>query len=122
MNYTYTINKILPKSEFMSVTYSADGYPDYKRNFNPTDFSQEYISQMIENFAPHVVEFWERQLGHPEEVVIAGGSAEAFSTAAGMHIDPGQTIYVDLAPNDELWATSTPNGLEVQVLDMRRND
>jgi hypothetical protein len=39
-----------------------------------------------------------------------------------MHIDPGQTLYVDLAPNDELWATSDPDGLEVQVLDMRRND
>ena len=57
-----------------------------------------------------------------EYIWIAGGSAQAFSTAAGMHIDPGQTIYVDLAPNDELWATSTPDGLEVHVLDMRRND
>ena len=57
-----------------------------------------------------------------EYIYIAGGSALAFSTASGMHIDAGQTIYVDLAPNDELWATSTPNGLVVQVLDMRRND
>ena len=57
-----------------------------------------------------------------EYVFIAGGSAAAFGTALGMHIDPGQTIYVDLAPNDELWATSDPNGLVVQVLDMRRND
>lgn len=56
-----------------------------------------------------------------EYVWIAGSSATA-GTANGMHIDPGQTIYVDLAPNDELWATSTPNGLIVQVLDMRRND
>jgi hypothetical protein len=77
MDYTYTINKILPKAEFMSVTYSAEGYPDYRRNFNPTDFSQEYISQMIENFAPHVVDFWGRQADHPEEVVIEGGSASA---------------------------------------------
>lgn len=56
-----------------------------------------------------------------EYVWIAGSSATA-GTANGMHIDPGQTIYVDLAPNDELWATSTPDGLIVQVLDMRRND
>lgn len=56
-----------------------------------------------------------------EYIWIAGSSATA-GTANGMHIDPGQTIYVDLAPNDELWATSTPNGLIVQVLDMRRND
>ena len=51
-----------------------------------------------------------------------GGSSAVAGTASGLHIDPGQTIYVDLAPNDELWATSTPNGLVVQVLDMRRND
>jgi hypothetical protein len=57
-----------------------------------------------------------------EYIYIAGGSAAAFSTALGMHIDPGQTIYVDLAPNDELWATSDPDGLVVHVLDMRRND
>jgi len=57
-----------------------------------------------------------------EYIWIAQGSAQAFSTATGMHIDPGQTIYVDLAPNDELWATSTPDGLELHVIDMRRND
>lgn len=57
-----------------------------------------------------------------EYIYIAGGSAQAFGTVAGMHIDPGQTIYVDLATEDELWATSDPDGLIVQVLDMRRND
>jgi len=56
------------------------------------------------------------------EYIWVGGSSAVAGTAAGMHIDPGQTIYVDLAPNDELWATSTPDGLIVQVLDMRRND
>ena len=56
------------------------------------------------------------------EYVWIGGSSAVAGTADGMHIDPGQTIYVDLAPNDELWATSTPDGLVVQVLDMRRND
>jgi hypothetical protein len=57
-----------------------------------------------------------------EYIYIAGGSAQAFGTVAGMHIDPGQTIYVDLAPNDELWATSDPDELIVHVLDMRKND
>jgi hypothetical protein len=56
------------------------------------------------------------------EYIWIGGSSAVAGTASGMHIDPGQTIYVDLAPNDELWATSTPDGLVVQVLDMRRND
>jgi hypothetical protein len=53
---------------------------------------------------------------------IAGGSALAFSTAASMHVDPAQTIYVDLEPYDELWATSDPDGLVVHVLDTRKND
>lgn len=57
-----------------------------------------------------------------EYIYIAGGSAQAIGTVAGMHIDPGQTIYVDLAPEDELWATSDPDGLIVHVLDMRQND
>ena len=56
------------------------------------------------------------------EYIWIGGSSAVAGTASGMHIDPGQTIYVDFAPNDELWATSTPDGLVVQVLDMRRND
>ena len=56
------------------------------------------------------------------EYIWIGASSAVAGTASGMHIDPGQTIYVDLAPNDELWATSTPDGLVVQVLDMRRND
>ena len=56
------------------------------------------------------------------EYIWVGGSSATAGTADGVHIDPGQTIYVDLAPGDELWATSTPNGLIVQVMDMRRND
>lgn len=57
-----------------------------------------------------------------EYVWIAGGSAQALSTVASMHIDPGQTIYLDIAANDEVWATSTPNGLIVHVFDQRQND
>ena len=56
------------------------------------------------------------------EYIYIGGSSAVANTTTGMHIDPGQTIYVDLAPNDELWAISDPDELVVQVLDMRRND
>lgn len=56
------------------------------------------------------------------EYIYIGGSSAVANTTTGMHIDPGQTIYVDLDPNDEIWATSDPDGLIVQVLDMRRND
>lgn len=81
MDYTYKINKILPKAEFMSVTYSAEGYPDYRRNFNPVEFTQEYLVQLIENFAPHVVDFWERQVDHPEDFTLENGSASADAPA-----------------------------------------
>ncbi len=77
MDYSYTINKVLPKSEFMSVTYSAEGYPGYRRNFNPVEFTQEYLTQLIESFAPHVVDFWERQVDHPEDFMLEGGSGSA---------------------------------------------
>jgi hypothetical protein len=56
------------------------------------------------------------------EYIYIGGSSAVANDTSGMHIDPGQTIYVDLDPNDELWATSDPDELIVQVLDMRRND
>lgn len=56
-----------------------------------------------------------------EYIYLGAGSATA-TIGTGIHLDPGQTVYVDLAPNDELWATSDPDGLVVQVLDMRRND
>lgn len=77
MNYTYVVNKLLPKSEFMSVTYMADGYPDYRKNFNPTDFSEESLAKTVTDFAPYVVSFWTRQEGHPESAVFTGGSGSA---------------------------------------------
>lgn len=77
MNYSYTINKILPKAEFMSVTYSADGYPDFRRNFNPVDFNDEKLIQMIKDAAPFVIDFWMRWENHPEEYQLANGSDSA---------------------------------------------
>ena len=79
MNYTYIVNTLVPKAEFMSVTYMADGYPDYRKNFNPTDFSEESLIKVVTDFAPNVVSFWTRQEAHPESAVFTGesGSAEA---------------------------------------------
>ena len=31
-------------------------------------------------------------------------------------------IYLDLGVNDEVWATSDPDGLVVQVMDIRKED
>jgi hypothetical protein len=43
------------------------------------------------------------------------------STANSMHIDPGQTIRLQLMPNDDLWAVSDPDGLVIGVLTIRQN-
>jgi len=42
--------------------------------------------------------------------------------ADSIHIDPGATIQITLQPNDVLYAMSDPDGLEVGVLDIRKND
>lgn len=71
---------------------------------------------------PHKVILHNATKSSNQYIWIAGGSAQAFATVASMHIDPGQTIYLDLAPEDEVWATSVPDGLIVQVFDQRQND
>jgi hypothetical protein len=38
------------------------------------------------------------------------------TTTNSFHIDPGETITIDLGPKDELFAVSDPNGLVVGVL------
>jgi hypothetical protein len=70
---------------------------------------------------PHYVVLHNATKSSNEYIYIAGGSATA-GTADGLHIDPGQTIYLELGPNDEVWATSDPDGLEVQVMDIRKAD
>jgi len=70
---------------------------------------------------PHDVILHNMTKSSNEYIYIAGSSAEA-SLTNNIHIDPGQTIYVTLRPGDELWALSDPNGLNVGVLDVRKND
>jgi|DEB0MinimDraft_6_1074348.scaffolds.fasta_scaffold273219_2 hypothetical protein len=55
------------------------------------------------------------------EYIYIGGST-AISTTNSMHIDPGQTIYLTLRPGDRLFAVSDPDGLELGVTDIRKND
>lgn len=38
------------------------------------------------------------------------------STTNSIHIDPGESIRIDLGPSDELFAVSDPDGLELGVL------
>lgn len=70
---------------------------------------------------PHDVVLHNATKSSNEYIYIAGSSAAA-GTAHGLHMDPGQTIYFTLQPEDEIWATSDPNGLVVQVMDIRKND
>lgn len=50
------------------------------------------------------------------------GPDNTVSDTNAIHIDPGQTIYIEMDPEDELWAVSDPNGLVVGVLDTKRAD
>ena len=70
---------------------------------------------------PHYVVLHNATKSSNEYVYIGGSSAVANSTH-GLHIDPGQTIYLELQPEDVIWATSDPDGLEVQVMDVRKKD
>ena len=38
-----------------------------------------------------------------------------------IHIDPGESMVIDLMPNDDLWAVSDPSGLVLGVLTVRQN-
>ncbi len=48
------------------------------------------------------------------EYIFLGGSD--VSTTNSIHIDPGETVTLNLGPSDELFAVSNPNGLELGVL------
>ena len=44
------------------------------------------------------------------------------STTNAPHIDPGATVQFTLQPNNRLFAISSPAGLVVGVLDIRKQD
>jgi hypothetical protein len=41
------------------------------------------------------------------------------STTNSLHIDPAESKIIRLAPADDLWAVSDPNGIQVGVLAVR---
>lgn len=90
MDYSYEIQKLLPKNEFMVVVYRANAYPDYYKTFNPQKFDEAHLKELIEGFAPAVVDFWQRQAGHPEEApeLIISGTASADAPVI-VNIPPG---------------------------------
>lgn len=42
------------------------------------------------------------------------------STANSIHIDSASSMTIKLAPGDDLWAVSDPNGLTIGVLAVKR--
>ena len=99
MNYTYEIKKIEPKAEFLVVLYSSEGYPDFTRSYNPTDFSEENISTIIHGGAAVAVEFWQRQDAHPEEVELpTEGSGSYEPPVVDSNFDPNHSPEVEPRP------------------------
>lgn len=43
------------------------------------------------------------------------------TTTNSIHIDPGESITLQLMPNDDLYAVSDPDGLVIGVLTIRQN-
>lgn len=52
------------------------------------------------------------------EYIYIGTSAVTISN--GLHLDPGESKVMTLMPNDDLWAVSDPDGLELLVLTVRQ--
>lgn len=44
------------------------------------------------------------------------------STTNSIHLDPGQSVVINLPVRDSLFAVSEPSGLEVGVLVLRKRD
>jgi len=44
------------------------------------------------------------------------------TTTNSIHIDSGDTLSIELRPNDDLWAVSDPDGLEIGVLTITKRD
>jgi len=99
VNYTYEIKKIEPKAEFLVVVYSSEGYSDFTRSYNPTDFSEENIAAIIHGGAAVAVEFWQRQDAHPEEVELPiEGSGSYEPPVVDPDFDPNYVPEIEPEP------------------------
>jgi len=68
---------------------------------------------------PHEVHLHNMTKSSNEYIYIGGPSV---GTGNSIHIDPGESITLTLGPEDRLFAISDPSGLDVGVLDIRKND
>lgn len=53
------------------------------------------------------------------QYIYLGGSG--VTTTNSIHIDPGESMRLQLMPADDLWAVSNPAGLIVGVMTVRQN-
>jgi len=68
---------------------------------------------------PHEVHLHNMEKSSNQYVYIGGPE---LTVSNSIHLDPGESLVMTLEPNDELYALSDPNGLELGVLDVRKND
>lgn len=50
------------------------------------------------------------------------GGDDTITTSNSIHLDPGQTVRFTMGPDDELWALSDPSGLDLGILDIKKDD
>lgn len=98
MDYTYTVQKIDPQREYMQVAYSSEGNESYITNFNPKAFDSASLKAMVEEFAPFVVEYWERVAQHPRDLPVFSGAATA-SAPVVQDIDFNYAPSIDPQPD-----------------------
>ena len=55
------------------------------------------------------------------EYIYLGNSSLA-GTASSIHIDPGESITINIRPGDELYALSDPAGLDLGILRILKGD
>lgn len=46
---------------------------------------------------------------------------QTVGTANSIHLDPGESLTVQLGPGDDLWAISDPNGLKLGVMVVKQD-
>lgn len=68
---------------------------------------------------PHDVTLHNQTKSSNHYVYVGGGSAVG---TAGVEMDPGETLQITLQPNDELWAISDPDAVNLRVMDIRKAD
>lgn len=50
------------------------------------------------------------------------GGTSSVGTASGLELEPQEHIEIMIRPGDELWAISTPAGLKLGVLAVKKGD